>query len=135
MPRRTTHEQLGQVPLFTSLSRRQLRRVADVAVRLEVPEGFVLIAEGTEGHEFVVVLEGSVEVRRDDGTVAELGPGDFFGEVALVERRPRNATVVAKTSAVVDVLGYDTFSALLADAPDVAREIDAAIERRRPDGP
>ena len=92
--------------------------------------GTVLAREGGTGNEFVVVLEGEVEVRRGDEVVATLGPGDYVGEIALLDDRPRTATAVAKTSVVVEVISRPEFATLLADVPDVAAQIMATMAER-----
>jgi CRP-like cAMP-binding protein len=113
-------DRLAAVPLFSGLSRKQLGQVAALATSLEVSEGTVLTREGESGHEFLVVLEGEVEVRRGDRVIATRGPGSYLGEVALVRRRPRIATVVARTAASLQVFDRSEFWSLLEKFPELA---------------
>lgn len=126
----TTEEQLARVPLFQDLSKQHLRRIGGLTTQLHQREGEVIAREGATGNEFIIVLEGELEVRRGDAVVATMGPGDYVGEIALVHNRPRTATVVAKTPVVVEVIGRQEFAALLTDEPDVAQEIMATMAQR-----
>ena len=130
MTAKTTDEVLAGVPLFAGLSKRDLRDVGSLATRVTVPEGSKLAHQGKPGREFLIVLDGTVDVVIDDEVVATCGPGEFFGEIALLEHGPRTATVVARTVAVVDVISAGEFSTLLADHPDVAATVRAAMEER-----
>jgi CRP-like cAMP-binding protein len=131
MLRHSTHDVLAGVPLFANLSRRELRRVAALAVRVEVPAGRTLVVEGTSGRELVVVLEGVLEVRHGDVRVAELRAGDYFGEVSLLDHAPRNASVVAGTPAVVEVIGHQELEELFRSAPELEAELRSTLDRRR----
>ena len=133
MARATTDELLAQVPLFKDLPKKHLRRVRSLATRVDVAPGRVLTREGGAGHEFVVVLEGDVEVRQGDDVVATCGAGEYFGEISLVEHRPRTATVVATSPAVLDVIGQREFDELLAEEPEIAEQIRATAARRLED--
>ena len=126
----TTYELLAKVPLFKDLSKKHLQHVASLATRLDLPAGRELTREGALGHEFIVVLEGEVEVRHGDKVVATRGPGEFFGEIALLENRPRTATVLTKTDVSVEVIGQREFATLLADEPEVAAQLEAAMKKR-----
>ena len=130
MARASTDELLAQVPLFKDLSKKHLRRVRSLATRVDVAPGRVLTREGGAGHEFIIVLEGEVEIRQDDAVVARCGPGDYVGEIALIEHRPRTATVVATSPAVLDVIGQREFAELLAGEPEIAEQIRATAARR-----
>lgn len=130
MTRASTDELLAQVPLFKDLSKKHLRRVRSLATRVDVAPGRVLTREGGAGHEFIIVLEGEVEIRQDDAVVARCGPGDYVGEIALIEQRPRTATVVAISPAVLDVIGQREFAELLAEEPEIAEQIRATAARR-----
>jgi CRP-like cAMP-binding protein len=126
----STDELLANVPLFKDLDKKHLKRVAQLATRLDLPAGRELTREGQIGHEFLVVLEGEVDVRVGDKVVATRGPGEFFGEISLLEHRPRTATVVAKTPVVVEVIGQREFTTLLEDEPDVAAQLKTAMAER-----
>jgi CRP/FNR family transcriptional regulator, cyclic AMP receptor protein len=126
-------EKLAAVPLFEGLSEKQLRRISALMTRLDLPEGKLLTREGQQGYEFVIVLEGEVEVRQGDRVVATRGPGDYVGEIALLDRRPRTATVVATTPVSVEVLSRREFMSLLAEAPELSEQILAAVAQRLAD--
>jgi CRP-like cAMP-binding protein len=125
-----TEDWLQKVPLFQGLSKKQLREVSSVATRLNEPAGAVLTKEGQAGYEFIVVLEGEIEVRKGDRVVASRGPGSYVGEIALLDNRPRTATVVAKTPVVIEVIGRREFRTLLADAPELSEEIMSTMAQR-----
>jgi CRP/FNR family cyclic AMP-dependent transcriptional regulator len=88
-------ERLGRCHLFAGCDRRQLARIRSLMCPISVTEGTVLLAEGQRGTEFFVVLAGHAMVLRGGTPVASAGPGDFFGEIALLDRGSRAATVVA----------------------------------------
>ena len=123
--------QLEHMPLFRGLGHRQLAQVGSSVTRLQIPVGRALTRQGAIGHDVVVVVDGEVEVTRDGQTIAVLGPGAHVGEVAIVENRPRNATVIARTPLVVDVIGEREFRALLATCPEVSERIAESVARRR----
>jgi CRP/FNR family transcriptional regulator, cyclic AMP receptor protein len=125
-----TEEWLQEVPLFKGLSKKQLRLVSSLATRLDEPAGTVLTKEGSQGQEFIIVLEGEIEVRKGDRVVATRGPGNYVGEIALLDNRPRTATVVAKTPVVIEVIGRREFLGLLAETPELSHEIMATVGQR-----
>jgi CRP/FNR family transcriptional regulator, cyclic AMP receptor protein len=125
-----TEEWLAKVPLFNGLSKKQLREVSSLATRLDEPAGTQLTKEGHVGNEFIIVLEGEIEIRRGDDVVATRGPGSYVGEIALLDNRPRTATVVAKTPVVIEVIGRREFRSLLADAPELQAEIMSTMAQR-----
>ena len=88
-------ERLKAVPFFSSISKKDLAHVAQQTDEVDVPAGKVLMRQGDLGDQFFVVNSGTAEVTHDDEHVADLGPGDFFGEMALLEADRRNATVTA----------------------------------------
>lgn len=130
--RRTSlKEQLGSVPLFENLSEVDLAHVARLAVRVREPAGEILIKEGEPGNEFLIVLEGQVDIGRSDRVVTTLGPGAYLGEVALLdERAQRTATVTARTPVAIAFISRRDFSRLLSELPDLARQIQETADRR-----
>jgi CRP/FNR family transcriptional regulator, cyclic AMP receptor protein len=126
-------ERLAVVPLLQGLSKKQLRRISSLMTRLDRPAGKVLTREGEQGYEFFIVLEGEVEVRQADRVVATRGPGEYVGEIALLDRRPRTATVVATTPVSVEVLSRREFMSLLAQAPELSEQILATMAQRLAD--
>ena len=123
-------ERLQQVPLFAGLSKKHLREVGSLATMVDRPAGSVLAKEGQPGHEFFVVLEGEVEVKRGDEVIATRGPGTALGEIALLDDRPRTASLVAKTPVLVDVIGQREFKTLLNDVPEVAAALKQTMADR-----
>jgi CRP-like cAMP-binding protein len=126
-------ERLAEVPLFEGLSKQQLRRISSLMTRIDRPAGQVLTTEGQQGSEFFIVLEGEVEVRQADRVIATRQPGDYVGEIALLDKRPRTATVVATTPVSVEVLSRREFLSLLAEAPELSEQIMATMARRLAD--
>jgi CRP-like cAMP-binding protein len=122
--------QLAHVPLFQGLSKKELQLISQLATYLEEPAGTVLTVEGSAGHEFIIVLDGEIEVRQGDRVVAERGPGSYIGEIALLDHRPRTATVVAKTPVKIEVIGQREFAGLLAEVPELSQQLLAAMARR-----
>ena len=122
--------QLGAMPLFAGLTARQLEDVAGTVLDRRVKAGKAVIKEGNWGHEFVIVLDGEVEVVRNGAVVATLGPGDYVGELAVLDDVRRNATVVAKTPVVIGAIDTGQFRALLREIPELADRIAAAAAAR-----
>jgi CRP-like cAMP-binding protein len=123
-------EHLSRVPLFVGLSKKQLRLVSQLATEVEEPAGTVLIEQGQVGHEFIVVVQGEIEVRQSGRVVGEHGPGSYVGEIALLEQRPRNATVLAKTRVKLEVIKQREFAGLLEEAPELAQQVRAVAADR-----
>ena len=121
---------LKSVPLFSSLSEKELKQVAHLADEVDVKAGQHLVDEGRFAHEFFVIEEGDAEVVHGGKTVATLGAGDFFGEIALIRTDRRTASVVAKTPMKLIVVFGPNFRALASDMPRVADKINATIEER-----
>ena len=126
-------EQLANVPLFSGLSKKELRLISQLATYLEEPAGTVLTQEGKPGHEFIIVLNGEIEVRQGGKVVAERGAGSYVGEIALLDHRPRTATVVAKTPVAIEVIGQREFAGLLAEVPELSQQLLATVARRLAD--
>jgi CRP/FNR family transcriptional regulator, cyclic AMP receptor protein len=121
---------LARCPFFEGLSRGELLELAKVTEDMEVEEGKVLTREGQSGSEFFVIIDGEVSVTKDGQEIRTLGPGDFFGEIALLEDTPRTATVVAKTPLRFFVLTRQSFRSMLAHQPELERKVLAALEER-----
>jgi CRP-like cAMP-binding protein len=128
--RLTVEDLLARVPLFRDCDTRHLRKIEHLMTTLAAPAGKVLTTEGEPGQEFIIVLEGEVEVRHGDHVIATRGPGEYFGEIALLDNRPRTATVVAKTPVTIEVLNRAEFGSLLAEFPDLAAQIMATMAQR-----
>jgi CRP/FNR family transcriptional regulator, cyclic AMP receptor protein len=119
----TKVEALGRATLFSALSKKELGELAKVTEDMEVPAGKVLCREGETGREFFVILEGEAEVTKNGDRVRTLSEGDFFGEIALVEHRPRTATVTATNDLRFFVLTSQAFWVLLDHRPEIQREV------------
>jgi CRP/FNR family cyclic AMP-dependent transcriptional regulator len=126
----TKADALGRCPFFTGLSRNELLELAKVTEDLEVEEGKALTREGQSGSEFFVIVDGEVSVTKDGSEIRTLGPGDFFGEIALLEDTPRTATVIAKTPLRFFVLTRQAFRSLLAHQPELEQKVTKALEER-----
>jgi CRP-like cAMP-binding protein len=121
---------LSRAPLFEGLSKKELTTLARVAEDLEVEAGTVLCREGEFGHEFFVIVEGEVDVKRKGRRVDTERSGDFFGEIALLENTRRTATVTAKTPLRFFVLTRQAFRRLLDENPGVERKVLRALAKR-----
>jgi cAMP-dependent protein kinase regulator len=122
---------LKSVPLFQGLSKRDRRRMCQLADVVDVPEGKDLVREDEFAYEFFVIEEGSVEVsRREGGHIADLGPGDFFGEMGMLQDLRRNASVVSRTPLTAIVMTSQDFRAMSREMPAVAERIRATVAER-----
>jgi CRP-like cAMP-binding protein len=123
-------ELLARVPLFSSLPKRDLRRIAAIADELDLPAGRMLTAEGEPGREFVVLVDGHAEVRREGRRVNVLDGGDFLGEIALVSDGPRTATVITTTPTRILLVTARDFRALMRELPAMRRKVLATAALR-----
>lgn len=128
-------EHLAAVPLFAACSKSDLRIVARHATEVEAPVDTVLVQEGENGDTFFVLLEGEATVRRKGGAarsrrVATLGAGSYFGELALLDPGPRNATVAATTPVTVAAISARVFRTLLRDVPAMNEKLLTGMARR-----
>jgi CRP/FNR family transcriptional regulator, cyclic AMP receptor protein len=121
---------LESIPLFASLSRKERQRVAQQADEVDVDTGKHLVREGEFAYEFFAIEEGIAEVVRGDQYLAELGPGDFFGEMGLIENAPRSASVIARSPMTAVVMTGSAFRHIDRELPDVAKKIRRAIDER-----
>lgn len=124
------NERLAGIPLFQGLSAKQLAAVDGLVTTTDVPAGRELIHQGASGREFILVVSGEAEVRRDDEVVATRGPGSFFGETALLLDQPRNASVVALTDMTIEVIDRRDFKRLLDENPDLHAPLLEATAQR-----
>jgi len=119
-----------EIPVFRHLSQSELERVSGWLQRFSIPEGDLLVREGAAAHEFFLIEDGEAAVLEDGERVAVLGPGDFFGEIGLVETGRRTASVVAVTPMDVIVMYGPEFERMKVELPTVADQIQAAIRSR-----
>jgi len=124
---------IRQVPLFAQLGRAEVGEIAQIADEVDVKAGKELTREGERGSEFFVLLDGAAEVRRGGDRVNQLGPGDFFGEIALVSRSPRTATVTTTEPSNLLVITATGFRALLDRSPRIQlRVLETLADRLVP---
>ena len=126
----TKVELIRHLPLFELCSKRDLRRIAALAVEREIDEGSELIREGEPGTEFFVVVDGEIDVRRRGRRVARLGAGSYVGEIALLSRSPRTATVVATTPLRVLAIAGRDFVELLDSIPELWLKVARTLADR-----
>ena len=125
-------DRLRGIKLFEEFSDEEIHEVSPFAAEVGVPEGKVLVREGDYSWEFMGIEEGTAQVTRDGQHVADLGPGDFFGEIGLLERSFRTATVTAKTRMrLITLTGWDMARVEKA-MPQAIERLRNIIEERRP---
>jgi CRP/FNR family transcriptional regulator, cyclic AMP receptor protein len=123
---------LKSIPLFQTVSDEELKEIAPFAEEVFVSEGTELVKEGDFSYEFMAIEEGTAEVLRGGEHVADLGPGDFFGEIGLLEKDRRTATVVAKSDMrLITLTGWD-LKRMEKVMPEAVERVRAVIEERRP---
>jgi CRP-like cAMP-binding protein len=127
-------ELLCAVPLFSNCSKRDLVAVAQLAQEVELPGGHTLIRERADvAYAFFILIEGEAEVSRRNRRIATLGPGDFFGELALILRRPRIATVTLTVPSRLLSISAHNFRPLLMRSPEIQfKLLEALAERLTP---
>jgi CRP/FNR family cyclic AMP-dependent transcriptional regulator len=118
------------IPIFKHLSKSELQRLAGWLQVQSVPEGHQLVREGAFAHEFFLIEDGEAVVLQDGERIAALGPGDFFGEIGLLETERRTASVVATTPMDVIVMFQPEFEQMKRELPTVADQVQAAIRAR-----
>ena len=124
-------ERLKQIPIFSDLSNDDLERLGSWADEVDLPAGKALISQGNFPHEFMVLESGTAEVTHDGQHLADLGPGDFFGEIALLEEQRRMASVTTTSDATVIVMHARNFRAMEEAMPEVAARIKSTMEERQ----
>lgn len=123
-------ESLSTVPLFAGLTDADRREVVQAGDEIDVEAGRELVTEERVGREFFLIIDGEAVVRRDGREVATLGPGDYFGELALLDKGPRTATVVARTPMRLFVLGQREFGGLVSTVPGLASKLLLRLAQR-----
>ncbi len=116
--------------LFSNCSESELKKIRRSLADARVAEGEWLVGEGEMGSYLFVIVSGRAEVRRNGKTVAELGTGDHFGELSLLDRRPRSASVVCKTDVEILLLSRRDFDRLLDTVPAIARKVMRSMAAR-----
>jgi CRP/FNR family cyclic AMP-dependent transcriptional regulator len=123
-------ELLKKVPLFSRLNKKGLQDVAHITDELDLPAGKEMATEGDRGREFFVLLEGEAEVTKGGKRINTMKKGDFFGEIALVTKMPRTASVTATTDVEVLVITERDFDALVKRSPEIGRQVAEALAER-----
>ncbi len=127
-------EVIKRVPLFAGCSKGELEQIAQIADEIDLAEGKEMTREGSRGREFFVLLEGDADVIKGGSSINKLGPGDFFGEIALISDSPRTATVTATSPVRALVITDRSFRRLLDAQPEIQRKVLVALaERLAPD--
>jgi CRP-like cAMP-binding protein len=121
---------LKTIWLFSSCTASEIRKIRSLLDEVEVPAGKVLVEEGRVGTEFFIIVAGTAAVTREGKKVATLGPGNHFGELALLDRHPRSASVASETEMDLLVLSQRQFNSLLESVPTIARKMLAALATR-----
>lgn len=130
MAKKSHHEHLRQVPLFSNLDTEELDAVGQTATELDYKPGYVLMREGERAHEMFVLLDGTVEVTQEGDHVADVGAGGFVGEMALLAHSSRNSTVTAKTAVAVLHIDGREFGTLLRRVPTIAAKMLPVVAGR-----
>lgn len=121
---------LATVPILAGLTTEELAAVAELAEEVDFPESYPLMIEGIPAQEMAILAEGAAVVRRGDAVVAELGPGDVVGEIGLLARKCRTASVLTTAPSRLWVIGADDFDGLLERHPTVAKKVlDIVVAR------
>jgi CRP-like cAMP-binding protein len=126
-------EQLKKIPLFDGVSNADLRRIAESARERRFDAGAAIVSAGEPGHGFYLILDGRLEVKQGGRIIATLGPGDYFGELALIRETPRSATVVAKDPTTCLALARWDFKGIVVSNPSIAIRLLETVANRIPD--
>ena len=121
---------IKRVPLFAAASKPELEEIASIADEIDLPEGKQVITEGETGREFLVIVEGSADVDRGGRKIATLGPGDFAGEIALIAKMPRTATITTTSPVRALVITDRAFRQLLEHSPQIQIGVLSALAER-----
>ena len=132
-------ELLRHVPLFAGCKTSALEDIGRLADEVDVPDGYAIVREGTFGEQFVLIVEGRVRIERGGRTVKTMGPGEFLGEIALIDKGRTTATATTEGPAKLFVLAHREFNSLLDRSPAIRLEVMTALAERvrqlEPDAP
>ena len=124
-------ELIRRIPLFADCKADEIAEVAAIADEIDLPAGKQVVTEHADGREFVVVIDGRATVTTGDRVIATLGPGEWFGEVALITGQPRNASVTAATPLHALVIEGHRFTQLLEHAPSIREKVERFLPERQ----
>lgn len=130
MAKTSPTDHLSNVPLFSACSKKELAKIAKASDQVSLADGHVLTTQDASSREAFVILEGQVQVKRNNRKVATLGPGSMIGELGLLDRGPRTATCTADGPVDVLVLGPREFSGLLDEVPTISHKLMKALAER-----
>lgn len=130
MARDSKLDHLGQVRLFSACNKKELGLIGKASDEVSVPAGKEIVTQGSTGHEFFLILSGEAAVKRSGRKVNTLSAGDYFGELALLSKGERNASVVAETDMDLLVLGQREFSGVLDEVPGLAHKLLVSMANR-----
>ena len=131
MAKKTTYlDHLANVPLFSSCSKKELQLLSQLCDETDVKAGKELVRQGTVGYDCFVIVEGEAKVERNERVITTFGPGSYFGELALLDKGPRSATVTALTDMTVLVLGPREFATALDRIPGLSMKVMTGLARR-----
>ena len=126
----TKVERLRQIPLFHGCNKPTLEEIARLVDEVDVPDGYTLIREGAFGEQFILIIEGRVRIDRGGKTIRTMGPGEFLGEIALIDKGRTTATATTEGPAKLFILGHQAFNSLLDQSPAVRLDIMTALANR-----
>jgi CRP/FNR family transcriptional regulator, cyclic AMP receptor protein len=121
---------LSHVPLFSSCNAKELKSIARLTTGLHLAAGTVVTRQGAIGRHFAIITEGTANVAIEGQVVAVLGPGDFFGEISLLDGGSQTATITAETDIAVEIIGHSEFTQFLRESPSVTRNVLKGIATR-----
>lgn len=130
---RDTKAHFRNLPIFAGCSEDQLAEIDRLADEVHVEAGRTMIRQGDLGQEFALIVEGEAEIVKDGEVEARIGPGDYFGEVALLDSITRTASVVAATDLTLEVIDRRGFNTLLDDLPSLSRSMLKGMAQRMAD--
>lgn len=130
MPKTSVTDHLAAVPLFNACSRKELAVIAKAATEMSFPDGTELMRQDQSAREAFILTAGTVVVKRNGRKVAELGAGSVLGEMGLLDKGPRTATVVAQGPVEALVLGPREFAGLLDEVPSISHKLMRAMAAR-----
>jgi len=126
----TKVDHLRHIPLFKECNQHALEEIGRLADEIDVPDGYTLIREGTFGEQFIMIIEGHVRIERGGKTIRTMGPGEFLGEIALIDKGRTTATATTEGPATLFIVGHQAFHSLLDQSPSVRLDIMTALANR-----
>jgi CRP/FNR family cyclic AMP-dependent transcriptional regulator len=126
----TKVERLRQIPLFHGCNKPTLEDIGRLVDEVDVPDGYTLIREGALGEQFILIIEGRVRIERGGQTIRTMGPGEFLGEIALIDKGRTTATATTEGPARLFIVSHQAFHELLEQSPTVRIEIMTALANR-----